>query len=233
VRLVGADGQQIGVVPTPDALRRARELDLDLVEVAPQADPPVCRIMDYGKFKYERDIRQKEARKKQARVDLKEIKFRPKIDPHDYATKKGHVERFLKGGNKVKVTIMFRGREMAHTDLGRRILDRLVGDLGDMSVVESMPKQEGRNMIMVISPNRRHLDELAKQRRADAEPASNETPSLDGPAPDPTETPSVDGAPAATETPQTANETASETPSETRSEKAAEAAAAAPARDER
>jgi translation initiation factor IF-3 len=172
VRLVGADGQQIGVVPTPDALRRARELDLDLVEVAPQADPPVCRIMDYGKFKYERDIRQKEARKKQARVELKEIKFRPKIDPHDYATKKGHVERFLRGGNKVKITIMFRGREMAHTDLGRRILDRLVGDLGDMIVVESMPKQEGRNMIMVISPNRRYLDELAKQRRADAASAA-------------------------------------------------------------
>jgi len=159
---VGPDGQQIGVIDTRDAIRQARELDLDLVEVAPQADPPVCRIMDYGKYKYEHDIRQKEARKKQARVDLKEIKFRPKIDPHDYATKKGHVERFLRGGNKVKVTIMFRGREMAHTELGRKILDRLVGDLGELTVVESMPKQEGRNMVMVISPNRRHLDELAK-----------------------------------------------------------------------
>jgi translation initiation factor IF-3 len=160
---VGADGAQIGVVETRDALRRAQELDLDLVEVAPQAVPPVCRIMDYGKFKYERDIKLKEARKKQARTDLKEIKFRPKIDPHDYATKKGHVERFLRGGNKVKVTIMFRGREMAHTDLGRRILDRLVSDLGPLTVVESMPKQEGRNMIMVISPNRRHLEELSRQ----------------------------------------------------------------------
>ncbi|HEX6130539.1 MAG TPA: translation initiation factor IF-3 [Actinomycetota bacterium] len=167
VRLVGADGQQIGVVPTSDALRRARELDLDLVEVAPQADPPVARIMDYGKYKYERDVRQKEARKKQSRTGLKEIKFRPKIDPHDYATKKGHVERFLRGGNKVKVTIMFRGREMAHTELGRKILDRLVGDLGETVVVESMPKQEGRNMIMVISPSKRYLDELAKRRRAE------------------------------------------------------------------
>ena len=127
MRLVGADGEQIGVVASTEALRMARELDLDLVEVAPQANPPVCRIMDYGKFKYERDIRQKEARKKQSRTELKEIKFRPKIDAHDYGTKKGHVERFLRGGHKVKVTIMFRGREMTHTDLGRKLLDRLVG----------------------------------------------------------------------------------------------------------
>lgn len=139
----------------------ARALDLDLVEVAPQADPPVCRIMDYGKYKYERDIRQKEARKKQSRVEVKEIKFRPKIDPHDYATKKGHVERFLRAGAKVKVTIMFRGREMAHTDLGRKILDRLVGELGEAVVVESMPKQEGRNMIMVIAPSKKQPEPRA------------------------------------------------------------------------
>ena len=156
-------------------MRQAQELDLDLVEVAPQANPPVCRIMDYGKFKYERDVRQKEARKKQSRSGLKEIKFRPKIDPHDYATKKGHVERFLKGGNKVKVTIMFRGREMAHTELGRKILDRLVGDLGETIVVESMPKQEGRNMIMVISPNKRYLEAQAKAQRAE-EGVSDEEP---------------------------------------------------------
>jgi translation initiation factor IF-3 len=149
---VGPDGSQIGVVATDDALRRARDLDLDLVEVAPQASPPVCRIMDYGKFKYERDIRQKEARKKQTRVEVKEIKFRPKIDPHDYATKKGHVERFIRAGARVKVTIMFRGREMAHTELGYKILNRLVEDLGDTVVVDSSPKQDGRNMIMVIAP---------------------------------------------------------------------------------
>jgi translation initiation factor IF-3 len=160
---VGADGQQIGVVDTREALRQALDLDLDLVEVAPQADPPVCRIMDYGKFKYERDVRQKEARRKQSRTGLKEIKFRPKIDPHDYATKKGHVERFLRAGNKVKITIMFRGREMAHTELGRKILDRLVGDLGESIVVESMPKQEGRNMIMVIAPNKRYVEAMAKE----------------------------------------------------------------------
>ena len=160
---MGADGQQIGVVDTREALRQAQELDLDLVEVAPQADPPVCRIMDYGRFKYERDVRQKEARKKQSRIGLKEIKFRPKIDPHDYATKKGHVTRFLEAGNKVKITIMFRGREMAHTDLGRRILDRLVEDLGEMILVEMMPKQEGRNMIMVIAPNKRYQEQQAKE----------------------------------------------------------------------
>ena len=170
---MGADGEQIGVISTQDALRQAQELDLDLVEVAPQADPPVCRIMDYGKYKYERDIRQKEARKKQSRVDLKEIKFRPKIDPHDYATKKGHVSRFLTSGAKVKVTIMFRGREMAHTDLGRKILDRLVTDLGESIVVESMPKQEGRNMIMVIAPNKRYQEQRAKEAAANGnEPAT-------------------------------------------------------------
>jgi translation initiation factor IF-3 len=155
VRLVGPDGSQIGIVSTQDALRQARELDLDLVEVAPQASPPVARIMDYGKFKYERDIRQKEARKKQARIDVKEIKFRPTIDPHDYATKKGHVERFLRAGSRVKVTIMFRGREMAHTDLGRKILDRLVEDLRDVAQVDAAPKQDGRNMIMVIAPTKK------------------------------------------------------------------------------
>ena len=125
------------------------------MEVAPQAKPPVARIMDYGKYKYERDVRQKEARKRQARVDVKEIKFRPKIDTHDYETKKGHVVRFLTAGNKVKVTIMFRGREMAHTELGRKILDRLVGDLDELAQVEQMPKLDGRNMVMVISPTRK------------------------------------------------------------------------------
>ena len=184
VRLVGADGQQIGVVDTRDALNQARALDLDLVEVAPQADPPVCRIMDYGKYKYERDVKLKEARKKQSRTGLKEIKFRPKIDPHDYATKKGHVTRFLSAGNKVKITIMFRGREMAHTELGRKILDRLVGDLGELAIVEAMPKQEGRNMIMVIGPNKRHLEVLAKQEARAAREAAKEAAALEPTAED-------------------------------------------------
>jgi translation initiation factor IF-3 len=168
VRLVGPDGAQIGIVSTQEALRQAQELDLDLVEVAPQANPPVARIMDYGKFKYERDIRLKEARKKQARVEVKEIKFRPKIDPHDYETKKGHVVRFLNAGARVKVTIMFRGREMAHTELGRRILDRLVGDLGDMATVEATPKQDGRNMVMVIAPTKKHPEQRSAARPAAA-----------------------------------------------------------------
>jgi translation initiation factor IF-3 len=203
VRLVGADGEQIGVVASTEALRMARELDLDLVEVAPQANPPVCRIMDYGKFKYERDIRQKEARKKQSRTELKEIKFRPKIDAHDYGTKKGHVERFLRGGHKVKVTIMFRGREMTHTDLGRKILDRLVGDLGEMVTVESMPKQEGRNMIMVISPNKRYMEQLARAKtlepQAQIEPAPEPEP-LPEPqaAPEPETRPEPEPEPVAT-----------------------------------
>lgn len=154
---MGPDGSQIGIVPVEDALQRAESLDLDLVEVAPQAAPPVCRIMDYGKFKYERDIRQKEARKKQSRVEVKEIKFRPKIDPHDYGTKKGHVERFLKAGARVKVTIMFRGREMAHTELGQKILNRLVEDLKEVAVVETQPKLDGRNMIMVIAPTKKQV----------------------------------------------------------------------------
>jgi len=198
VRLVGHDGQQIGVVETKDALRQALELDLDLVEVAPQADPPVCRIMDYGKFKYEQDVKLKEARRKQSRTGLKEIKFRPKIDPHDYATKKGHVTRFLFGGNKVKVTIMFRGREMAHTDLGRKILDRLITDLADMVVVESNPKQEGRNMIMVIAPNKRYLEELAKERQRES--AARAAGSAPEPEPQTeTEAPLAEPAPASDE----------------------------------
>jgi translation initiation factor IF-3 len=153
--LVGADGAQVGIVSIQDALERARLDDLDLVEVAPQANPPVCRIMDYGKFKYERAMRQKEARKKQVRIEVKEIKFRPKIDRHDYETKKGHVIRFLNAGARVKVTIMFRGREMAHTELGKRILDRLVEDLDGLATVEQPSKLDGRNMVMVLAPVKR------------------------------------------------------------------------------
>jgi translation initiation factor IF-3 len=187
---VGADGSQVGIISTQDALRMATDQDLDLVEVAPNAEPPVARIMDYGKYKYERDIRQKEARRKQSRVEVKEIKFRPKIDRHDYDTKKGHVERFLRAGSRVKVTIMFRGREMAHTDLGRRILDRLVADLKDVAVVDSFPKQEGRNMIMVIAPVKR-----APEKKVEV-PAPAATPA---PAPAPTPAPVPEPEPAAAE----------------------------------
>ena len=140
---------------TQDALRQAQELDLDLVEVAPQASPPVARIMDYGKFKYERDIRQKEARKRQSRVEVKEVKMRPKIDRHDYETKKGLAVRFLTKSARVKVTIMFRGREMAHTELGRKLLDRLAEDLQELATVDAYPKLDGRNMVMVLAPVKR------------------------------------------------------------------------------
>jgi translation initiation factor IF-3 len=176
VRLVGADGAQVGIVPIDDALRRAKELDLDLVEVAPLAQPPVCRIMDYGKYKYERDVRQKEARKKQSRVEVKEIKMRPKIDRHDYETKKGHVERFLKAGARVKVTIMFRGREMAHTELGRRLLDRLTEDLQELATVDAYPKLDGRNMVMVLAPIKRQppKSEEAEAERTSVEPVGQQ-----------------------------------------------------------
>jgi len=154
VRVVGADGSQIGIIDTQEALDMAADQDLDLVEVAGQADPPVCRIMDYGKYKYEQDQRQKEARKKQSLIVVKEMKMRPKIDPHDYETKKGHVVRFLRQGAKVKVTIMFRGREMAHQELGRKLLDRLSDDLQDIAKIDAFPKIDGRNMTMVLSPHK-------------------------------------------------------------------------------
>jgi translation initiation factor IF-3 len=150
-------------MPTATALARAKELDLDLVEVAPQADPPVCRIMDFGKWKYEQDVRAKESRKKQSQVIVKEMKFRPKISDHDFGIKKGHVERFLEEGDKVKVTIMFRGREMAHTELGAKLLDRLAKDLGEISQVEAAPKQDGRNMTMVLSPVKRIVKPAPKE----------------------------------------------------------------------
>ncbi len=152
MRLIGVDGSQLGIFATDDARRIADDQGLDLVEVAPNADPPVCRIMDYGKFKYEQDIKAKKARKSQTKVEIKEIKFRPKIDTHDYETKKKHVVRFLTAGAKVKVTIMFRGREMVHAERGLAILERLAGELEDMAIIENQPKLEGRNMFMLIAP---------------------------------------------------------------------------------
>ena len=165
MRLVGPNGEQVGIVRVEDALRLAAESDLDLVEVAPMAKPPVAKLMDFGKFKYEAAIKEREARKNQVNTVIKEIKFRPKIDPHDYATKRGHVERFLKAGDKVKVTIMFRGREQSRPELGYRLLQRLAADIGDLGFVESTPKQDGRNMIMVIGPTKKKAEAKAEQRR--------------------------------------------------------------------
>ncbi len=158
VRLVGPAGEQVGIVRIEDALRLAQESDLDLVEVAPNSRPPVCKLMDFGKFKYEAAMKARETRRNQTNVIIKEMKLRPKIDPHDYGTKKGHIERFLKAGDKVKVTIMFRGREQSRPELGFRLLQKLAEDVAELGVVESAPKQDGRNMIMVISPLRKKSD---------------------------------------------------------------------------
>jgi translation initiation factor IF-3 len=161
VRLVGPKGEQIGIVSITEALKMAQEADLDLVEVAPTARPPVCKLMDYGKFKYESAVKARESRKNQTQTIVKEIKLRPKIDPHDYGTKKGHVERFLKAGDKVKVTIMFRGREQSRPELGRRLLEKLADDVQELGFVESQAKQDGRNMIMVIGPHKKKSETKA------------------------------------------------------------------------
>jgi translation initiation factor IF-3 len=161
VRLIGPMGEQIGIVSVSDALKLAQEADLDLVEVAPNVRPPVAKLMDYGKFKYESAVKARESRKNQTQTVVKEIKLRPKIDPHDYGTKRGHVERFLKQGDKVKVTIMFRGREQSRPELGFRLLQRLAADVEELGFVESQPKQDGRNMIMVIGPHRKKSETKA------------------------------------------------------------------------
>jgi len=157
----------------------AQEADLDLVEVAPTARPPVCKLMDYGKFKYESAVKARESRKNQTQTIVKEIKLRPKIDPHDYGTKKGHVERFLKAGDKVKVTIMFRGREQSRPELGFRLLQKLADDVTELGFVEAQPKQDGRNMIMVIGPHRRKTEVKAAAQA----PAPSRVPSPRGEAP--------------------------------------------------
>jgi translation initiation factor IF-3 len=168
VRLVGPSGEQVGIVPLAKALELAQEYDLDLVEVAANARPPVCKLMDYGKFKYESAMKAREARKNQAHTVIKEMKLRPKIDPHDYDTKKGHVVRFLKQGDKVKITIMFRGREQSRPELGHRLLQRLAGDVQELGFVESAPKQDGRNMIMVLGPHKKKTEAMAEAREAQA-----------------------------------------------------------------
>jgi translation initiation factor IF-3 len=175
VRLVGPNGEQVGIVRIEDALRLAREADLDLVEVAAQARPPVCKLMDYGKFKYESAQKARESRRNQQLTVIKEQKLRPKIDTHDYETKKGHVRRFLEHGNKVKVTIMFRGREQSRPELGFRLLQRLAEDISDLGVVEAAPKQDGRNMTMVIAPHKNKakvVKPAASESDAEAAPSS-------------------------------------------------------------
>ena len=180
VRLVDSDGSQVGIKPTAEALEYAYSKDLDLVEVASSADPPVCRIMDYGKYKYEQEQKAKTARKHQVSINVKEIKLRPKIGVHDYETKKGHVVRFLKQRAKVKVTIMFRGREQSHPERGRDLLMRLAEDVKEIGQIESPPLQDGRNMVMVLGPNKSVGQPAPTQDQpqavAEPEAASEEAP---------------------------------------------------------
>jgi translation initiation factor IF-3 len=171
VRLIGDDGNQVGVVPRDEALSYARQRDLDLVEVAPEARPPVVRVLDYSKYKYEQEQKQKAARKHQKQVHVREIKLRPKIATNDYETKKGHVRRFLDSDNKVKVTIMFRGREMSHPERGEALLMRLAEDVADLGVIEQRPNQDGRNMTMLLGP--------VKKKE---QPGDTKHPSADGKA---------------------------------------------------
>jgi len=169
VRLIDDEGNQVGVLKTADALAFAQERDLDLVEVAPEAKPPVCRVLDYSKYKYEQAQKQKQARKHQQQITVREIKFRPKIAQHDYDTKKHHVERFLRHKDKVKVTIMFRGREVTHPERGTAILDRLAEELSELGVVEQRPMQEGRNMTMMMAPSKAVLSGRLGEGEVDAD----------------------------------------------------------------
>jgi translation initiation factor IF-3 len=172
VRLIGPDGNQLGIKPVPDALRMARGLDLDLVEVAPMANPPVCRIMDYGKFRYEEAQKAKEARKKTSHVSVKEVKFRPKIGKGDFDTKVRHLVEFIEEGHKVKVTLQFRGREMAHPELGAKILDGVIEAVGAIAKVENQARMEGRSMSMVLAPDKKAQDALKKAAAEEAENAA-------------------------------------------------------------
>jgi translation initiation factor IF-3 len=155
IRVIDDTGAQIGIMPPPQALALAREKGLDLVEISPTANPPVCRIMDYGKFQYLEQKRQRQAKKHQKVIEVKEIKFRPKVDEHDYQFKKKHIERFLEEGDKVKATIFFRGREMAHPEIGRRILERLIEDLAEVATPENMPRQEGNQMHTILAQKKK------------------------------------------------------------------------------
>jgi translation initiation factor IF-3 len=173
VRLIGADGEQVGIVETDQARQMAREADLDLVEVAAGAKPPVARLLDYSKYKYEQEQKQKAARKHQTQVNIREIKLRPKIADNDYNTKKGHVTRFLTQGDKVKITIMFRGREQAHPERGRDLLNRLYEDLDGLATIESKPLQEGRNMSMLLGPSKEAL-QAAQDSKKSSDPAGDD-----------------------------------------------------------
>jgi translation initiation factor IF-3 len=183
VRLVDPDGEQLGIKLLPEALTIARELDLDLVEVAPGANPPVCRIMDYGKFKFDAAQRAKESRRKAVHVGIKEMKYRPKIGPGDFETKTRQVAKFLEEGHKVKITIMFRGREVFHPELGKKILDRIADEMDGMGKSESVPRLDGRNMVMVLAPDKRAKQSAASRGPGHEQSGTNGShPKRSGPA---------------------------------------------------
>ena len=180
IRLIGASGEQVGVVAIDQALRMADEIGLDLVEIAPEANPPVCKIMDFGKYKYEIAQKAREARQNQTHIVVKEIRMGLKIENHDYETKKNHIEKFLLGGDKVKVTVQFKGREQTRPEMGFRLLQRLAEDVAEIAFVEFAPKQEGRNMTMVLGPTKRKTEAVAEAKaarkaKADAAAAAAET----------------------------------------------------------
>jgi translation initiation factor IF-3 len=194
VRLVGPEGEQLGVLPVEQALARAQDLGMDLVEVSPMAKPPVCKIMDYGKFKYDEKKKQNEAKKKQVVVQLKEVKLRPRTEEHDYATKLKKVREFLGEANKARITVMFRGREMSHRELGQKVLQRIIEDLRDVAVIEAAPRTEGRLMFMILAPNPRMLQAQRDRAKAAAvaaaaaatpaaAPAEGTAPAAPAPAP--------------------------------------------------
>ncbi len=198
VRLIGADGNQIGVVDTAQALKYAQERDLDLVEVAAEARPPVCRVLDYSKYKYEQEQKAKAARRHQKQVNVREIKLRPKIATNDYETKKNHVVRFLKGDDRVKVTIMFRGREQTHPERGEALLMRLAEDVAELGAVEQSPQQDGRNMTMLLSPVKKTPDVAEAPPAAEAPAAADAPAAAEAPAaPEPPQAPEPPDAEAA------------------------------------
>jgi translation initiation factor IF-3 len=201
VRVIGPDGAQLGIKTVPDALALAREIDLDLVEVAPLATPPVCRIMDYGKFRYEESQRAREARKKTAHVSVKEVKFRPKIGKGDFDTKVRHVQGFLAEGHKVKVSLQFRGREMAHPELGSKILDDVIEQILSVGKVETQARLEGRSMTMVLVPDKKPVK---KEKPVVAESPATEADIL--PTETPVETPVIETTAPATDTPENSEE---------------------------
>ena len=182
VRVIGPEGEQLGVLPIEQALARAQELGMDLVEVSPMAKPPVCKIMDYGKFKYLEKKKQNEAKKKQVVVQLKEVKLRPRTEEHDYDVKLKKVREFLGEANKARITVMFRGREMSHKELGQKVLQRVIEDLRDVAVIEAAPRVEGRQMFMILAPNPRMLQAQRDRARA-AQAAQSAAPSAPAPAP--------------------------------------------------